>query len=123
MASTLALSYAAKEPEANGPDTNTIVATWTGLGNAESGTPIKLASYQDKTVQVDGTFGSVAATVVIEGSNDGTTYYTLTDNNAAAITGTAAYFKLIAENPVYIRPTSSGGTGTSVNVTLVAVKS
>ena len=62
--------------------------------------------YNDRTVSVTGTFGG---TVSIQGSNDGTNWFTLTDNSGLALEFTAAGMKLIAEAPLYIRPSAGSG--------------
>ena len=90
---------------------------WT-LGNADDGAPIARGDLSDKTVQVWGTFGG--ATVVIEGSMDGTTWATLKSPLDAALSFTAAGLAAILENPEFIRPRSSGGTGTAVKVAIGA---
>jgi hypothetical protein len=85
---------------------------WTGLLNGDSGLPITAATLSNKTVQVVGTFGT-GGTVVIEGSNDGTNYDTLTDPQGNALTFLAAGLKSILENPQYIRPNVTVGDGTT----------
>lgn len=91
--------------------------SWT-LGNADSGNPMRAANLPRKSVQVNGTFGG--ATVVVEGSADGTTYNALHDDQGNALSFTAAGIENIAENTEYIRVTSSGGAGASVVVTITA---
>ena len=78
-------------------------------------------AFADKTVQITGTFGG--ATIVIEGSNDGTNFGTLNDNTGASLSFTAAAGPvLIAENPLAIRPTVSGGDCTTdLDVTIVVL--
>lgn len=98
---------------------NTQVETWT-LGNADTGAATILGSAPFKTVAVTGTFGG--ATVVVEGSNDNTNFFTLNDPSGtpASLSFTAAGMKKVLENPIWIRARSSGGAGTAVVVTLVA---
>ena len=97
------------------------IATWAALGGAETGDAVCLAQYSDRSVQIDGTFGG--ATVVFEGSNDGTNYYTLTDPQTTAISKAAAALEAISELTLYVRPRSTGGTGSSIKVTFLARKS
>ena len=73
--------------------------------------------FSDKTVQLIGTFGS--ATVVIQGSLDGTTWATLTDPQGDALSFTAAGLNLVAENVRYIRPSASGGSSQDIDVYLL----
>jgi hypothetical protein len=69
-------------------------------------------------VHVTGTF-SVGGTVVLEGSNDGTNYSTLTDLTGTAISKTSAGVSVVAENPRFIRPHVTAGDGsTSLTVTV-----
>jgi len=99
-------------------DGEAATVSWAAMGNADDGTPVPGVGLLG-SVQFAGTFGS--ATVVLEGSNDGgTTYATIKDATGTAVsTGTAAIFSLNA-NVKLVRPRTSGGTGTSLNVTLFA---
>ena len=94
--------------------------TWEAMGNADTGTAAQTVGLADKTVTITGTHGG--STIVIEGSNDGTNYFTLNDqsDNALSFASTAGTISLIAENPLYIRPKTTGGTGTDLDVILVA---
>lgn len=92
--------------------------TWSAMGNADKGDAAGFPQNADKSVQIDGTFGS--ATVVLQGSLDGSNWFTLTDPQGNAISKTSAALETIEENVLYIRPSTSGGTGTSVNVRLIA---
>lgn len=91
---------------------------WTGLTNATSdtGAPLTLPEYADRSVQVKGTFGA-GGTVVIEGSNDRKadtpTYATLNDPNGNALSITAAKIEQVLESTYLIRPRISGGDGTT----------
>lgn len=97
----------------NSNQTQTI--TWAALGNADHGQGVDTSQYPDRTVVMQGTWGS--ATVVLEGSMDGgTTWFTLHDFLGNLISYTSNGMALIAENPGLIRPTSSGGSGTAVVV-------
>lgn len=92
------------------------VITWS-LGNADTGVPVEMPGSHIRSVQISGTFGS--ATVVIQGSNDGVTYFTLTDAQGNAISKTTAAIENIQELTRYLRPSSSGGTGTAITVSLL----
>ena len=96
--------------------------TWV-MTNADNGLPVSVPGAADKSVQNVGTWGG--ATVVMQGSNDGTTWFELNavQNFTTAISSTADAtpgIQQIGENTVYVRPVSSGGTGTSVTVYLLA---
>jgi len=100
--------------------TNTVLFTWSGLTqtSSDTGSPVELYDHADASVQVGGTLGA-GGTVVLEGSNDGVTYFTLNDTAAAPISKTAAGLSQIAEVCRFIRPRVSAGDGTtSFTVTL-----
>ena len=103
----------------DGGVTNVYTITWEGVGNADVGAPAAMAGGSDRSVTMTGTFGS--ATVVLQGSNDGTNWFTLTDPQGSAISKTSAAMEGIVELTRFIRPSSSGGTGTDVDV-IVLVK-
>lgn len=90
------------------------VATWEALGNADVGSAIEMVEASDKSVQIIGTFGG--ATVALQGSNDGATWATLSDPQGNAISKTSAALEQVLEHTRYIRPSTSGGTGTDVDV-------
>jgi len=93
---------------------------WSALGNADTGSPEELDRYPIHSVQFGGTFGG--ATAVLEGSDDGVTYFTLTGENPSGgadvlISCTSAQrFDFYNVVPHFIRPRTSGGSGTSLNV-------
>lgn len=94
---------------------------WT-LTDADEGSPWKNPGLADRSVAVTGTFGG--ATVTLQGSNDGTNWFTLKDplgNNLTWTSSTATTgLKQIGEITLYLRPITAGGTGTSVVVTVLA---
>lgn len=95
-----------------------VLITWSGLtGTADVGNAEQLARFNDKTVTATGTFGG---TVTMQGSNDGSNWFTLTDQNAQSLTFTSAGGGLIAENPRYVRPAVTAGTITSVTIIICA---
>lgn len=91
------------------------IASW-ALGNADTGVAVTLSDAADRSVQIEGTFG--AATITIQGSNDGSNWQSLTDPQGNAIARTTAGLKAITELTRYVRAISSGGTGTAITVTL-----
>lgn len=90
--------------------------TWT-LTGTNDGLPEVAPQYPNKTVHLTGTFGG--GTVVIEGSNDGVTYTTLTDLQGNALTITAPAIEKIEECPQYVRPRASVGV-TSVVIAMTS---
>jgi hypothetical protein len=95
---------------------------WT-LASNESGDPVQFTEFSDKCVQVSGSFSGGAA-VLIEGSNDltsPTTWTTITDPQANALSKTSAAIEQILETPMWIRPRISGGDGsTAIRIAIVA---
>ena len=85
---------------------------WT-LNGTDDGAPMEWAQWADRSVQMSGTWG--AGTVVWEGSNDGVTYFTLTDVQAAAISKTSDALEQVVEVTRFARPRAS------VSVTAVVV--
>ena len=84
--------------------------------NGDTGGPLDALqgcpNFADKTVHVKGNF-SGPATLVIEGSNDGVTWITLTDPGGAALSFTAEDLKVILENPQELRPRVTAGDGST----------
>ena len=92
------------------------VVKWETMGDADTGSTVEMVEANDKSVQIAGTFGS--ATVVLQGSNDGTNWATLADPQGTAISKTAAAIEQVLEHTRYIRAVTSGGTGTDIDVTV-----
>lgn len=95
--------------------------TWAPLTTTNAdGNPINFASNGTGgvTFQVTGTWG-VGGAMVIEGSNDGVTYFTLTDQANAALSLTANALKSVRDTPMFIRPRVTGGDGTT-SLTVIA---
>lgn len=96
-----------------------ILISWEALGNADDGEAYALPFAADITVQAIGTFAS--ATAKLQGSNDGTNWFDLTKRGGtSAASFTSAGGATANENPAYIRPVTSGGSGTDVDV-IVAI--
>lgn len=99
----------------------TVLLTWTGITNADTGASVKYSTPRDKCVQVTGTFGG--ATITIEGSNDNVNFVTLNDISAVALSFAATGLKMLLEAPLYVRVGRAGGDGTtSITVTISGVK-
>lgn len=93
--------------------------TWTALTTDDDGTPAQLVQAADRTVQVEGTFGG--ATCTIQGSLNGQNWRTLTDLQGAPVVFTAVGgLAMVMEATLYLRPVVTGGTGVSINVTLLS---
>ena len=86
------------------------VITWPLLTAANAaGVAIEMPGSFYRSVQFDGTWDS--ATAVLQGSNDGTTWFTLNDLQGSAISKTGNALEGIAELTRYVRPSTSGGGG------------
>ena len=103
-------------PNTDGPISTAKVVNWTGIATGDTINSYAIPEELGVSgcVQITGTFGG--ATVSMEVSNDGDTWFTLKDGNNAAITVTANGFADFSTAAIYIRPVISGGTSDSVNV-------
>lgn len=96
---------------------------WSLIKNNDTGEPLDekhgCPTFADKTVHVKGDF-SGPATIVIEGSNNGSTWVTLTDPGGSALSFTSEDLKVILENPLQIRPrVTAGDASTDLDVIIV----
>lgn len=94
---------------------------WAALLNADDGASIPFGQYTDKSIQVFGTFGP-GGTLLLEGSNDGTNWATLTDPQGNPLSFTAAKIEQIMEATLHVRPRVSGGDGTTSLTAIVLMK-
>ena len=101
---------------------------WPAMGIADTGTPEQVSRYPEKSVQfgatdpLTGTAGATfgGATGVLEGSDDGVTYFTLKDKFGNNVSTTVAGRFDLEDVPYFVRPRTSGGSGTNLTVILVA---
>lgn len=94
------------------------IYTWAGMAAGDDGVPAGATGSGDRTVQVQGTFG-VGGTVLLEGSLDGSNWYTLRDPSGTSLSFTSAGLKAVLENIVSVRPrVSNGDISTSITVIL-----
>jgi hypothetical protein len=100
---------------------------WEGLTGADTGLPVRLGKYTDKTVHIYALTGHGGGTTVLQGSNDpradpthashaSAIWTTLTDGQGTTISKTADAIEVVQENPEWIRPSQSGGTAADVVV-------
>lgn len=97
-------------------NTGVAMVTWATLGDAETGGAANTDGRSDYTITASGTWG--AATVTMEGSNDNSNWFPMTDFLGVAMTFTANGMKTVGTSPFYVRARTSGGTGTDVTVIL-----
>ena len=104
----------------NATQQDLVMFTWATLTNTNNtGVAIEFGHFADRSAIARGTFGSGDA-VIIEGSHDGTNFYTLTDAFGNALSMTSAGIKQITELVAYLRPRVSGSSGGSnITVTLL----
>lgn len=94
---------------------------WTAVTENDVASAVGVnAQYQDRSVQIVGTFGG--ATVLFQQSADGTNYKTCTDPQGNAISKTSADMEQISEAAAFVKPSISGGTAQSLTITLMAAK-
>lgn len=112
------------DPAMNAGSSMAVNWSITTAGDTGVRSPVEFANYPDKTVHVTGTFGSVT----LRGSNlanpsDATAgdWFTLSDPQGSPLTFTAADGAVIAENPRWISPITTGGSAYTINI--VGVKS
>lgn len=99
----------------------TLMITWANLRAADlPGAAVELPDYSDSTVQIVGTFDT--GTLTMQGSNDGTNWFSLTDAQGNAIAKTSAAGEVIEEAPRYIRPLLSGAGADVITVLLKSTK-
>lgn len=92
---------------------------WAALAPGDTGVPYLVKNRYGfvGSVQISGTFGG--ATVALEQSNDGTTWFPAVDPLGAAISATTAEISEMSLAAAYLRPTITGGTGSAVDVIIV----
>jgi hypothetical protein len=89
------------------------IAAWLDLDSGDSGKPVALAGWPDKTIQVIG-----GTTVDMQGSNDGgTTWVPISEPDGTALTGAVPGMFVILENPLLIRPNNVTGNNMAVRIT------
>lgn len=88
------------------------LVTWSGLLNGDDGEPVTLPGFNDRSVQVEGTFGS-GGSARVQGSLDGTNFETLHDPGGNALDMTAASIKAVLEATVKTRPKITAGDGST----------
>ena len=95
---------------------------WTGLLNGDDGTPFLGAPFNDRSIQVLGTFG-VGGTLVMEGANAmlSPTWHGLADPQGNALSFTSGRTEAVLEVTTQIRPRVTAGDGTTTLTVLMLV--
>ena len=95
------------------PDMHMRRVKWLALANGDTGEPIRMGNFQDRSIQFVGTFGA-GGSVTLQGSNnDGVTWATLSDPLGNALTFTGAGLKQITELTELVRPSVTAGDVTT----------
>ncbi len=116
------------------PIQDIVTYTWAGLDGDDVGAPVMVANYPDKSIQIGVSTGQThgGATTVFQGSHDpiaGTdpanaVWKTLTDTTETAISVTANSDVIqVLQNPLWVRPSQSGGTAGDLDIVLVCNRS
>lgn len=97
-----------------GPDVDyrTLRLIWSGLLNGDTGDAREFGGWNDRSIQVTGTFGS-GGSLTLQGTNDGTNWYTLYDAYNSALTFTSAGLRSVLVLPWKVRPIVTAGDGTT----------
>lgn len=95
------------------------IFTWSAIPTGDEGDAQETIDLADRSVAFTGTFGG--ATVVLQGSNDGANWFTLTDPFGNAISRTTAGLVQVLEFTRFVRPAVSGGSGAAITVVLMAL--
>lgn len=96
-----------------------LLVTWANLANGDSGAPVDLVEFADRSVQVVGTFGT-GGSVSLEGSLDASNFASLTDPQGNALAITTAKIEAVSELTYQVRPRVTAGDGTtSLTVSLL----
>jgi len=94
-------------------DDTVMTVTWGPMANGDSGQGVGDIQWSDRSVQVEGTFGS-GGNVAVEGSNNaGVNYRVLNDAFGNALNFTAAAIKSVVEITAQIAPFVTAGDGTT----------
>lgn len=94
---------------------------WPLLAGTDTGEAVALYGYNDRSVQVEGTFDS--GTVTMKGSNDSTNFEGIRDPSSTALTFAAAGLKGVLEAVVQMKPVVSGGGGScALTVTMICAR-
>lgn len=96
------------------------IVTWAAIANGDTANPFLPVELDTAiaSVQISGTFGG--ATITFQQSNDGTNWFTAKTPTGTDVTATAAGMFEVSLSGLYVRPSISGGSASSLNVILVA---
>ena len=116
---------AAIQAVASRPNDNTVRLTWSSVTEADTcAASSELDGYGDRSIHVSSSAWG-GATIALKGSNEDACANPepLTDPQAVAIalsSGSATHVKQITECTHYVQPVTTGGTNSSVKITILA---
>lgn len=90
-------------------DGSAMQVVWAAATSADTFAAVKMPGFSARSVSIQGTFGS--ATVVVNGSIDGTNFSGLTNMAGTALSKTSAFCGGISDAVLYYQPAASGGGG------------
>lgn len=106
------------QTEVRGFQDYAVKVTWEGLNTTDTtGEAFMIAAFNTVAIQFAGTFDGT--TIVLEGSIDGVSYFTLDDVEGAAISKTSAAMETSGDYALYVRPRVSGGTTVDVDAIMI----
>lgn len=109
------------EDTIDGREGRGFINTWEAFATlGDVGEAIEHVSCRDRCVQFTGTWGS-GGTMLLQGSNDNTNWFTLKDSGGTSISLTADGMRQVLEMPRYIRPKLSAGTG-SIDIDVILLE-
>ncbi len=98
---------------------DSLIISWGAFTtNGDVGEAVTRSAAADRSVQVIGT--AAGGTLSFQGSNDGTNWQTLHDPQGNLLDFTGEGIKAISEATYYVRPSLTGGAGTSMTCVLFA---
>ena len=100
-------------------DGSAMKAVWAAVTENDTFVAVSMPEYLRASVHISGTFGG--GTVVLKGSNTGTNFFGLDDIEGTAISMTSEGLKQVQEGTQYFQPTHSGGSSSSITVTMLFV--
>lgn len=100
-------------------DGDVLKVVWEGIAAGDTCAALseKYAQWADRCVEIVGTFDG--ATITLQGSNGGSTYYTLNDPTGTDISAASAKLFQVLENPLFTKPAISAGTTVDVDVIMI----
>lgn len=109
------------------PPHGTVLVEWLGMAGDDTGEPVQLGNFGDKSVHVSGTIGTSAVTLQgtneVDGAGVPVNWVGIKSPDSVAISYTALPDgDQLLENFRFIRPNVSTGTGTGIKVTVYGRK-